>query len=259
MSNAADNRDYTLKIWRQRGAQGKGEFKTYEIKGVSSGSSFLEMLDMLNLQLLAEGQDPVAFDHDCREGICGSCGFVINGRAHGPERGTTVCQLHMRVFPSGTTLVLEPWRSTGFPIVKDLHVQREAFDRIITAGGYNSVNCGNAPDANSILVGQEDAAKAFDAAACIGCGACVAACKNGSALLFVSAKVGHLSMLPQGKPERARRVLRMVEQMEQEGFGGCSNTLECEAACPKEISTSWIQRLTREYMKARIFARKAAG
>ncbi|MEE2779404.1 MAG: succinate dehydrogenase/fumarate reductase iron-sulfur subunit [Myxococcota bacterium] len=243
-----------LEVWRQKNAGSPGTFETYDLDGVEDDMSFLEMLDMLNERLVTDGKRPVVFEHDCREGICGSCGFMINGQAHGPERGTTVCQLHMRKFKDGDTVVLEPWRATAFPIVRDLMVDRTAFDRIQAGGGYNSVNCGNAPDANAIPVGLEAASAAFDAATCIGCGACVASCKNGSASLFVAAKVGHFAMLPQGQPERSRRVLRMVGQMDEEQFGSCTNTLECEAACPKEISTQWIQRMNADYMKAAVLS-----
>lgn len=239
-----------LKVWRQPASDQPGAFETYEVKDISPHISFLEMLDALNEDLIAAGKEPVAFDHDCREGICGSCGFAIDGRPHGPDRGTTVCQLHMRRFTDGQTLTLEPWRARAFPVLKDLMVDRTAFDRIQQAGGYASVNCGNAPDANAMLVGRDDASAAFDAAACIGCGACVAACKNASASLFVAAKIGHFAMLPQGQPERDRRAVRMVAQMDDEGFGACTNTLECEAACPKEISVSWIQKMNREYTRA---------
>ena len=242
----------TLKVWRQDYGTTSGRFETYPLEGVSTDISFLEMLDMLNEELITSGRDPVAFDHDCREGICGSCGFVINGQAHGPDRGTTVCQLHMRRFKSGETLVIEPWRARAFPILRDLMVDRSAFDRIQAAGGYCSTNVGNAPDANAILVGKRDASNAFDAAACIGCGACVAACKNASAQLFVAAKIGHFASLPQGQPERARRALRMVDTMESAGFGACGNTEECEAACPKEISVKWIQAMNREYLHAQL-------
>jgi succinate dehydrogenase / fumarate reductase iron-sulfur subunit len=249
----------TLKIWRQNGPSDSGRFETQEVDGVSTHSSFLEMLDLLNDRLIREGKDPVVFDHDCREGICGSCGFMINGQAHGPLRGTTVCQLHMRHFQSGQTLWLEPWRARAFPNVKDLMVDRGAFDRIQTAGGYISVNCGNAPDANALPVGKREANEAFDAATCIGCGACVAACKNASAMLFTSAKVGHLGLLPQGKPERHRRALRMYDQMEKEGFGACTTTFECEAACPKEISVKWITRGYRDYLGARLLSDEPEG
>ena len=244
----------TLKVWRQESTTTRGRFETYRLDSVSDGLSFLEMLDMLNERLISEGAEPIAFDHDCREGICGSCGFMINGVAHGPDRGNTVCQLHMRKFKDGATLVLEPWRARAFPILKDLIVDRAAFDRIQSAGGYASVSCGNAPDANAMLVGREVASQAFDAATCIGCGACVAACKNASAMLFTSAKVMHFALLPQGQPERAARAVRMYEQMEEEGFGACTNTYECEAACPKEISTAWITKGYREYLKAKLFA-----
>ncbi len=244
----------TLKIWRQLGPTSRGRLETYRLGEVATDLSFLEMLDMLNERLVAEGSEPVVFDHDCREGICGSCGFMINGLAHGPDTGNTVCQLHMRKFKDGDTLILEPWRARAFPILKDLMVDRAAFDRIQSAGGYAAVNCGNAPDANAAPIGQEVASAAFDAAACIGCGACVAACKNASAMLFTSAKVMHFALLPQGQPERALRAVNMYEQMEEEGFGACTNTYECEAACPKEISTAWITRGYREYLKAKLFA-----
>jgi succinate dehydrogenase / fumarate reductase iron-sulfur subunit len=239
-----------LRVWRQRGPNDTGHFEDYKNVECSRHASFLEMLDVLNERLVTEGKEPIVFAHDCREGICGTCGFVINGQAHGKERGTTVCQLHMFKFQDGETLTLEPWRAKAFPVLRDLMVDRSAFDRIQQAGGYNSTNVGNAPDANSILVGREDAAAAFDAATCIGCGACVASCPNASAMLFTSAKVGHLAMIPQGQPERQKRALAMVTQHDHEGFGACTNTLECEAACPKEISTAWIQRLNREYLAA---------
>ncbi|MFT7582630.1 MAG: succinate dehydrogenase / fumarate reductase iron-sulfur subunit [Myxococcota bacterium] len=241
----------TLEVWRQDEPNQKGAFKTYTLDAVETGLSFLEMLDLLNVQLLDANETPIAFEHDCREGICGSCGFMINGQAHGPERGTTVCQLHMRKFKDGDHLVIEPWRAKAFPVMRDLMVDRAAFDRIQAKGGYNSVNVGNAPDANSILIGKEAALEAFDAATCIGCGACVAACKNASAQLFVSAKIGHFGMLPQGRPEHPRRVVRMYEQMEAEGFGACGWTQDCEAACPAEISVKWISRAKRDYLKAR--------
>lgn len=244
----------TLKVWRQNKTDEKGGLVTYKVPGVSPGQSFLEMLDQLNDTLITEGKDPVAFESDCREGICGTCGFMVNGDAHGPDRGTTICQLHMRSFQDGETLTLEPFRAKAFPIVKDLVVQRESFERIQQQGGYASINCGNAVDANAILVGREVASNAFDAAACIGCGACVAACTNASAMLFVSAKIGQFALLPQGEPERAKRALKMVSQMDEEGFGNCSNTLACEAACPKEISTQWIQRMNREYISAGLFS-----
>ena len=242
----------TLKIWRQPSGSADGAFETYELKDVSPDSSFLEMLDQLNDELITSGREPVTFEHDCREGICGSCGFMINGQAHGPDRGTTVCQLHMRSFQSGQTLVLEPWRAKAFPVMRDLMVDRTAFDNIQAAGGYCSTNVGNAPDGNSVPVGRDAASMAFSAAACIGCGACVASCKNASASLFTAAKIGHLAALPQGQPERARRAVRMVEQMEEEGFGGCSNTYEGEAACPKEISVKFIQKMNREYLRGKL-------
>jgi succinate dehydrogenase / fumarate reductase iron-sulfur subunit len=239
----------TLEVWRQSGPSDAGKLERHQMDGVPEEASFLEMLDILNERLVGQGKEPVTFEHDCREGICGSCGFMINGQAHGPKKGTTVCQLHMRTFKSGQTLVLEPWRAKAFPVVKDLMVDRRAFDRIQAAGGYNSVNVGNAPDANAMPVGREQALAAFDAATCIGCGACVASCKNASASLFTSAKIAHFALLPQGAPERDRRAVRMVEQMDAEGFGACSNTLECEAACPKEISTKWIQLMNRDYLR----------
>ncbi|MFM8219954.1 MAG: succinate dehydrogenase/fumarate reductase iron-sulfur subunit [Planctomycetaceae bacterium] len=240
----------TLKIWRQAGPKDSGSFSTYRVIGISPDQSFLEMLDVLNEQLVSQGQEPVAFDHDCREGICGSCSLMINGQAHGPERTTTSCQLHMRHFRDGDTIVIEPWRSKAFPVLRDLVVDRSAFDRIMTKGGYVSVNTGNAPDGNAILIPKENADKAFEAATCIGCGACVASCKNGSAMLFVSAKVSQLALLPQGGPERMRRVQGMVAQMDAEGFGNCSNTNECEAACPVGISVENIARLNREFIRA---------
>ena len=240
----------TLKVWRQSGPTAKGRFETYKVEGVSEDSSFLEMLDVLNERLVVEGGDPIAFDHDCREGICGTCGFMISGQAHGPDLETTTCQLHMRRFRDGDTLVLEPWRAKAFPVIRDLMVDRSAFDRIQMVGGFNSTNTGSAPDANTILIGKDVAADAMDAAACIGCGACVASCKNASAQLFVSAKVSQFSLLPQGQPERAARALRMVARMEAEGFGACSNTEECQAACPAGVSVKWIQRMNREYLRA---------
>ena len=245
--------DLTLKVWRQNGPNDEGRIETYPVSGVSPDMSFLEMMDMLNDQIIRDGGDPVAFDHDCREGICGMCSMFINGEAHGPSRGVTTCQLHMRSFKDGDTITIEPWRASAFPVVKDLAVDRSAFDRVIQAGGYISVNTsGETLDANAIPVPKAQADEAFNAATCIGCGACVATCKNASAMLFVSAKIGHLSMLPQGQPERQRRAVRMYEQMEAEGFGACSNTYECEAACPKEISTAWIARGAREYLKGRL-------
>ncbi|MEQ9497766.1 MAG: succinate dehydrogenase/fumarate reductase iron-sulfur subunit [Deltaproteobacteria bacterium] len=247
--------DYTLKIWRQDGPNDPGHFDTYEAKGIGPDCSFLEMLDIVVNQVEASGKEPFAFDSDCREGICGTCGIVINGRPHGPGSGVATCQLYMRQFPDGSTLVLEPWRAQAFPVLKDLIVDRSSFDRIIEAGGYISINTGNAPDAHAMPVAKEDADLAMDAAACIGCGACVASCKNASAMLFVSAKVAHLGLLPQGQPERAIRVKRMVETMDTEGFGGCTNEGECEAACPKNISVDNIARLNQDYWKAKLFGR----
>ena len=240
----------TLKIWRQPGPNARGEFRTYEMKSISPDMSFLEMLDVLNEQLVQQNEEPVAFDHDCREGICGMCSLMINGQAHGPDRATTTCQLHMRRFSDGDTIVIEPWRANAFPVIRDLATDRSAFDRIITAGGYISVNTGNAQDANCLPIARDKQEKSMAAAACIGCGACVAACKNASAMLFVSAKVSQLALLPQGVPERARRVTRMVAQMDKEGFGGCTNTYECEAACPAEVSVTNIARLNREFLRA---------
>ncbi len=240
----------TLKVWRQKNRDDKGGFETYQLGNVDHHASFLEMFDVLNEQLIQEGKEPVAFDHDCREGICGACSMVINGRPHGPLKTTTTCQLHMRHFKDGDTITVEPWRAKGFPVLRDLVTDRTAFDRIIAAGGFVSVNTGQAPDANSILIEKEKSDLAFEAAACIGCGACVAACKNSSAMLFVGAKVSHLALLPQGEPERSLRVLNMVAQMEAEGFGSCTNTLACEAECPKGISVTNIARLNREYLWA---------
>lgn len=238
-----------LVIWRQANRNDKGRFVNYELSGISPHMSFLEMLDVLNENLLKKGEDPIAFDSDCREGICGTCGMVINGMAHGPLRGTTVCQLHMRHFKDGETIVIEPFRAKPFPVLKDLIVDRSAFDRIIQAGGYISVNTGSAPDANSILIPKRVADEAMDAASCIGCGACVAACPNASASLFVAAKISHLALLPQGHPERKMRASNMVAAMDKEGFGSCSNHAECEAVCPKEISIATIARMRREYLK----------
>ncbi|GAB4147337.1 MAG: succinate dehydrogenase/fumarate reductase iron-sulfur subunit [Planctomycetaceae bacterium] len=246
----SDTLNLTLQVWRQPDGDTAGEFHTYRLSGISTHMSFLEMLDVLNEQLIEQGEEPIAFDHDCREGICGTCGVMINGQAHGPDTETTTCQLHMRRFRDGDTIVIEPWRANAFPVVKDLVVNRSAFDRIISKGGFISVNTGNATDANSILVGKDVADSAMNAAACIGCGACVAACKNASAMLFVSAKVSHLNQLPQGKPERKTRVRNMVAQMDAEGFGNCTNTSECEAACPAAISVENIARLNREYFRA---------
>jgi succinate dehydrogenase / fumarate reductase iron-sulfur subunit len=238
----------TLKVWKQKNKDSKGTFETYNVKGISPDMSFLEMFDVLNEQLITEGKEPIAFDHDCREGICGMCSMYINGRPHGPKGGVTTCQLHMRSFNNGDTIVVEPWRGAAFPVIKDLAVDRSSFDRIMAAGGFVSVNTGNAKDANNILIPKDDADTAFNAAACIGCGACVAACKNSSAMLFVSAKVSQLSLLPQGKIEKQDRVLNMVKQMDEEGFGNCTNTGACEAECPKSISLENIARMNREYL-----------
>ena len=243
---------FLLKIWRQKDNKSNGNLIDYPIDNISPDMSFLEMIDVLNEQLVTRGQEPVAFDHDCREGICGMCSMYINGRAHGPMTGTTTCQLHMRHFKDGDTIVVEPWRATAFPIIKDLMVDRSAFDRVIQAGGFVSVNTGNAVDANSTPIPKPDADKAFDAAACIGCGACVATCKNASAMLFVSAKVSQLALLPQGQPERHIRVKKMVEIMDAEGFGNCTNTGACEVECPKEISLENIARMNRDYLVANI-------
>ena len=240
----------TLKIWRQKNSSTKGSFETYEVKDISSEMSFLEMFDVLNERLVNGGKEPVAFDHDCREGICGMCSMYVNGRAHGPWQNNTVCQLHMRAFKDGETIMVEPWRSKAFPVIKDLVVDRSAFDRIIQAGGYVSVNTGNAVDGNTIPIEKHKADEAFAAAACIGCGACVAACPNGAAMLFVSAKVSQLALLPQGGPERKDRVLNMVTQMDKEGFGNCTNIYDCEAVCPKGISVANIARMNREYLGA---------
>ncbi len=245
-----------LKIWRQANATATGRLVDYVADHVSPDMSFLEMLDVVNEGLAKKGEDAIAFDSDCREGICGMCSLVVNGVAHGPDRGTTVCQLHMRRFKSGETITIEPWRARAFPVVKDLVVDRSAFDRIIAAGGYVSVNCGGAPDGNTLPIPKDVAELAMDSAACIGCGACVAACKNASAHLFVSAKIGHLALLPQGQPERHRRVVAMIAQADAEGFGSCSNEGECEAVCPKEIPISNIARMTREYVTALLVARR---
>ncbi len=252
MSDHTKNISLNLLVWRQPDAISAGKMVPYTIDNVSPDMSFLEMLDVLNEQLIAKGEPPVAFDSDCREGICGSCGCVINGVPHGPQPATTTCQLFMRHFKDGETVVIEPWRAKAFPVLKDLMVDRSAFDRVQQAGGFISVNAGSAQDANALPVSKEDADQAFDAATCIGCGACVASCKNASASLFVGAKVTQLSLLPQGQPERSRRAIAMVEQMEKEGFGGCSNEGECEAVCPKEIKTSVISTLIREYVKANL-------
>lgn len=243
--------DLTLNIWRQPAPDKPGRMVRYELKDVNEHSSFLEMLDVLNQQLIERGEDPIAFDHDCREGICGSCGFMINGEAHGPQPRTTVCQLHMRHFKSGATLDIEPWRSRAFPVLKDLMVSRTAFDRIVQAGGYITVSTGSAPEANLIPVPKPLADRAFEAAECIACGACVAQCPNGAANLFTGAKVSHLGMLPQGQAERDARAIGMVERMEAEGFGSCSNYAECEAVCPKGISIDFIARMNRDYLRAK--------
>ncbi|MBS1760794.1 MAG: succinate dehydrogenase/fumarate reductase iron-sulfur subunit [Bacteroidetes bacterium] len=250
------NMNLTLKVWRQKNKDTKGSFATYNVKDISSEMSFLEMIDVLNEDLIKEGKDPIAFDHDCREGICGMCSMYVNGRPHGPWQRNTVCQLHMRAYKDGDTIVIEPWRANSFPVVKDLMVDRSALDRIIQAGGYVSVNTGSPQDANAIPVERERAEAAFAAAACIGCGACVAACKNSSAMLFLSAKVAHLALLPQGEPERKPRVMNMVAQMDKEGFGSCTNTGACEAVCPKGISIDNIARLNGEYMLSAAVASK---
>ncbi len=239
-----------LHVWRQAGASAPGGFVRYDVADASPDMSFLEVLDVLNQQLIARREEPIAFDHDCREGICGACGMVINGRPHGPERATTACQLHLRYFADGAELWIEPWRARAFPVIKDLVVDRSAFDRIIQAGGFITARAGSAPEANAIPVPKHDADLAMDAAACIGCGACVAACPNASAMLFVAAKVSHLGLLPQGQPEHATRVVSMVAQMDSEGFGACTNHGECMAACPKEISIDFIARLNRDYLRA---------
>ncbi len=244
----------TLKVWRQQSAEIKGGFETYHAGNISTDMSFLEMLDVVNEQLTLDGREPIAFDHDCREGICGQCGSVVNGRPHGPEKGTTLCQLHMRHFSDGDTIAIEPFRAKAFKVLKDLVVDRSALDKVIQAGGYVSVNTGGTPDANAIPIPKEIADKAMDAAACIGCGACVAACPNASAMLFVGAKVSQLALLPQGRPEAARRVTFMVHTMDKLGFGNCSNERECEAECPKEISITNIARMNREFFKAGLFS-----
>ena len=250
------NMNLTLKIWRQKNEKAAGNLTTYQLKDISPDMSFLEMFDVLNEKLILEGKDAIAFDHDCREGICGSCSMYINGRPHGPWTANTVCQLHMRAYKDGDTIVVEPFRANSFPVIKDLMVDRSAFDRIIQAGGYISVNTGNAVDANATPIDKENADASFAAAACISCGACVAACKNSSAMLFLSAKVSHLALLPQGGPERKSRVLNMVAQMDKEMFGGCSFTNACEAVCPKEISVTNIARLNKEYLAAGLSAKK---
>lgn len=241
-----------LKVWRQEGPSSKGKFETYELSGLNSHMSFLEMLDVLNERLVNEKKVPVAFDHDCREGICGSCSMVINGNPHGPLKGTTTCQLHMYHFNNEDTIVIEPWRAKPFPIIKDLVVDRTPFDNIIQSGGFISVNTGSAPDGNSIPIPQDDSKNAFAAAACIGCGACVASCKNASASLFVAAKISQFSLLPQGQPEREKRVVQMVKKMDEEGFGHCTNTGACEAECPKEISVDYIRKMNYEFHRANI-------
>lgn len=248
-----------LHIWRQKGRTDKGGFETHDVDNVSEHMSFLEMLDVLNEGLEAAGKEPVAFEHDCREGICGSCGFVINGRAHGPMPRTTVCQLHMRSFKDGDELVLEPWRAAAFPVLRDLVVDRSAFDRIVQAGGYVSTNTGSAPEANSVPVRKDSADKAFDAAACIGCGACVAMCPNASASLFTSAKMAHLNLLPQGQPEAMLRSEKMVQQMDAEGFGHCTNHADCEVVCPKGISVTNIARMNGDYIQAMLFSSPREG
>jgi succinate dehydrogenase / fumarate reductase, iron-sulfur subunit len=247
--------DLTLKIWRQASAVAKGQFVNYQVKNISADASFLEMLDILNEELVMKGEEPVAFDHDCREGICGACSLYINGRPHGPDRGITTCQMHMRNFKDGETIVIEPWRAKPFPVIKDLMVDRTAFDEIIQAGGYISVRTGGTlPDANALPIPKAASDEAMDAASCIGCGACVAACKNASAMLFVSAKVSQLALLPQGKLEARERVQNMVKKMDELGFGNCTNTYACEAECPKEISVTHIARMNREYFTAKITA-----
>ena len=241
------NLKLTLNIWRQESSVASGKFESYEVDNLNTHMSFLEMLDVLNEKLVAEDKEPVAFDHDCREGICGMCSMVINGRPHGPMKGTTTCQLHMRHFKNGDTITIEPWRAKAFPVIKDLVVDRSSFDRIIQSGGYVSVNTGSAPDGNAIPIPKSVAEEAFDAAACIGCGACVASCKNASASLFVSAKISQLSLLPQGQPEKNERVKNMVAQMDKEGFGHCTNTGACQAECPKEISVEYIRKMNLDY------------
>jgi succinate dehydrogenase / fumarate reductase iron-sulfur subunit len=247
--------NFTLKVWRQNGSGEQGQFETYQATNIPPDASFLEMLDMVNDGLETQGQEPIAFEHDCREGICGSCGMMIEGRAHGPGRGTTTCQLYMRSFRDGQIIVVEPWRAKAFPIIKDLVVDRSTFDTIIAAGGFISVNTGSAPEANAMPVPKDDAELAMDAAACIGCGACVATCKNASAMLFVAAKISHLALLPQGQPERQRRVLSMIDAMDAAGFGNCTNEFECEAECPKNISVANIARMNREYLRTKFFSR----
>jgi len=246
------NINIKLKVWRQEGPNDSGHFDEFQMDNIPTAASFLEMMDMLNEKLLAEGKEPIAFDHDCREGICGACSMFINGRAHGPDNAITTCQLHMRRFKDGETITIEPWRSAAFPIIKDLMVDRTSFDTIQQAGGYISLNTGSAPDANSIAIHKDVAENAFDAAACIGCGACVATCKNGSAMLFVGAKVSHLAILPQGKTEAKERAQKMLAKMDELGFGSCSNTGACEVECPKEVSIQFIAQLNREYLVANL-------
>jgi succinate dehydrogenase iron-sulfur subunit len=259
VAGAPERMRITLKIWRQAAANAAGRMETYHLDDVSPDMSFLEMLDVLNERLIEAGEDPVAFDHDCREGICGACSLVLDGRAHGPEPLTTVCQLHMRRYSDGDTIHVEPWRANAFPVIKDLVVDRSAFDRIIAAGGFVSTHTGSAPDGNTIPIPRPRAEQAMDAAACIGCGACVAACPNASAMLFVAAKVAHLALLPQGEPERDRRVRSMVRAMDSEGFGNCTNHFECMAACPKGISVENIARMNREFLRTLLTDRPAGG
>ena len=242
----------TLKVWRQKGPKAKGTFESYSLDGISTDTSFLEMLDILNEKLINEGKEPIVFDHDCREGICGMCSLYINGHPHGPDEDITTCQLHMRKFKDGETITIEPWRSAGFPVIRDLTVDRQAYDKIMQAGGFVSINTGGIPDANATPIPKKDADLAMDAASCIGCGACAAACKNGSAMLFVSAKVSQLALLPQGKVEAARRAKAMVAKMDELGFGNCTNTQACEMECPKEVSVSNIARLNREFLLAKL-------
>jgi len=249
---SSKNINITVKVWRQQDAKSKGKFESYPLSNISTDSSFLEMMDVLNEKLVTENQEPIAFDHDCREGICGMCSLFINGHAHGPDSLVTTCQLHMRKFNDGQTITIEPWRSGGFPVIRDLMVDRSAFDKIMQAGGFVSVNTGGVPDANAIPIPHIDAEEAMDAAACIGCGACVATCKNSSAMLFVSAKVSQLALLPQGKIEAARRAKNMVAKMDELGFGNCSNTGACEVECPKGISLAHIARLNREFLCAKV-------
>ena len=246
------NISFTLKVWRQKSPKAKGAFETYQMKDIPGDTSFLEMLDILNEQIINDGGEPIVFDHDCREGICGMCSLYVNGHPHGPATGATTCQLYMRRFNDGETITIEPWRSAGFPVIRDLMVDRYAYDKIIQAGGFVSVNTGGVPDANAIAIPKDDAEMAMDAAACIGCGACAAACKNGSAMLFVSAKVSQLALLPQGKVEAARRAKAMVAKMDELGFGNCTNTRACEMECPKNISVSNIARLNREFISAKL-------